>query len=414
MDHSPIGFSGLAGWGPCSGRINFCKDIPRTTSVYAEEGTAAHEVGEVCLKDGSVPSDRIGKVFNKFKVTKEMAEAVDVYVEAVKLGAKGKNLKIEQGFKLTWLHPDLWGTNDACAVLEFESLDVWDYKHGKGIAVEVVKYSDPVNDFEEKTFAIFGCLPNYQMMGYALGAVGEGNENCVVSVTMHVVQPRALHADGAIRSFTIEVNDLIKWGNEVLLPAALATESLDASLVPGPWCRTSFCPGQGGCPALAEEALSQAHIEFQDLHNPPVHTDFLPIAMLSDEQLGKIVCAEKMIKAFVDEAVKTAKYRADSGNIPDGCKLVKGRAPAKKWRPDVEQTIVSMAQNFTIDPYADPKLKTPTQMLKEAKDSGIDADPMGTFEPLFEMAEAGTKLVPLSASGTPIASKAHSDFDDLI
>ena len=49
--HSVFGPSGSVKWLNCPGSINAEKGIPDTTSEFAQEGTDAHELSEICLKN---------------------------------------------------------------------------------------------------------------------------------------------------------------------------------------------------------------------------------------------------------------------------------------------------------------------------------------------------------------------------
>jgi hypothetical protein len=89
--------------------------MPNISSEYAREGTAAHELAEMCLRQGEPASDFLEQEIEGFEVTEDMAEAVQVYVDAVLAEAKGNKLFIEQRFTLEALNPPvpMFGTADA-------------------------------------------------------------------------------------------------------------------------------------------------------------------------------------------------------------------------------------------------------------------------------------------------------------
>src|SRR3990172_8181607 len=115
--HAKLGASSMARWEACPGSIRLSRGIPRTTSAYAAEGTAAHELAAACLEHGQNAAQyidhAIGADGHEFIVDDEMAEAVQVYLDYV---------------RSQWISP------------EPGVLVVCDYKHGSGVAVEVVKY----------------------------------------------------------------------------------------------------------------------------------------------------------------------------------------------------------------------------------------------------------------------------------
>lgn len=240
--HSLIGASSAYRWMNCPGSVRLYTDIAvRRATEYAATGTAAHEVCERCLKGGKQPDEFLGEVIPvedfRIDVTSEMVEAVRVYVNTIRMDQHrfGGKLVVEQSFSLDWLHPGMFGRNDASLVPELlcGTLRVYDYKNGR----------KPVEAKE-----------NPQCMYYALGALGEDNPGLVETVECTIVQPNAFGKQDAVDRWEISVDDLYEWGREVLRPAAKRTEDPDAPLAPGEWC--AFCEASALCPARQEAALS--------------------------------------------------------------------------------------------------------------------------------------------------------------
>ena len=48
--HATLSASGAPGWMRCYGKLAMEKPFPNTSSAYADEGTAAHEVAQMCLE----------------------------------------------------------------------------------------------------------------------------------------------------------------------------------------------------------------------------------------------------------------------------------------------------------------------------------------------------------------------------
>jgi hypothetical protein len=127
--------------------------------------------------------------FYNYLVTEEMADHVQLYVDYVRnlMNETKGVLAIEHRVHLKTLHPDLYGTCDAIVYEDFGTLHVIDFKYGAGIPVEVEG--------------------NEQVMYYALGALELGDFEKVV---LHIVQPRAEHEAGPIRSWSTTPAVLVK------------------------------------------------------------------------------------------------------------------------------------------------------------------------------------------------------------
>jgi len=55
--HHPLGASGASRWLACPGSVRLSADLPDPGSAYAEEGTLAHQLAEVCLSQHVDPED---------------------------------------------------------------------------------------------------------------------------------------------------------------------------------------------------------------------------------------------------------------------------------------------------------------------------------------------------------------------
>lgn len=310
---------------------------PSLPSPWADEGTVAHLVCEWGLRTGRDAVEFVGSkaveiikdgerrfefeadaktkkgwtiTKNVIEVTDEMADAVQIYLDAVRFdmatfGLTINEIKIEHKFHLTSIHPDAFGTNDANIPVLFDRVIVYDYKHGKGVSVDV----------EE----------NKQLMYYALGACQEGDFNTVEIV---IVQPRA--GGDPIRRWTLSVTELEKFATE-LKEKILATKEKDAPLNAGPWCKKSFCPAMAICPAVRGQIETDAQIAFAD----PKPVLPKPEGM-SRELLGKILGSMEMLDQWLRSVESYAETLANNGETIPGFKLVKGRLGNRKWKDEAE------------------------------------------------------------------------------
>lgn len=331
--HSKVGASSAHRWFKCPGSIALSKDIPSETNEYAEEGTAAHELAEHCLKQGKPPHDYIGSKFNGFTVDEPMADAVAVYIHAVDDAAvKGAVISIEQKFRLDWIDKELFGTNDACVEVPFGKLTVLDYKHGAGVAVEV----------EE----------NKQLMYYGLGALRQ-SADCN-EIEFVIVQPRCPHPDGPVRRWSTTLDRMAEFEAE-LKAAVKATRKKDAPLHAGDHCR--FCPARATCPELSSHSLALAKAEFADdgeiILPEPEDID--------EEHIVKILQGRSVLESWLKSVYAYAEDRLRKGHSVRGYKLVQ-KTGHRKWTD--EEEVRARVGAHTKDIYAPPKLKTPAQMEK--------------------------------------------------
>jgi len=142
-DHRRFSPSGASRWLACPGSVFGPQD--NSSSVYADEGTAAHSLANECWMLGTCPTDRIGETINGFTITEEMAQAVQIFLDEISsmeslLGDAGK-VRIETRMEVHFEdpdNPDFGGTADA-VVWSANSVAIIDFKYGAGVAVEVTE-----------------------------------------------------------------------------------------------------------------------------------------------------------------------------------------------------------------------------------------------------------------------------------
>lgn len=348
--HSPIGFSGAERWLACPGSVRISESLARVSTSYADEGSAAHYLGEVCLKGdldaskfrgcsiflGPKPSlvepsnvaliERVtGGWLPHFEVGAEMISGVNLYCETVRADREpGDVLDVEVRFHIPQLHPKLFGTADARLYRpSTRALRVYDLKYGAGIQVEV----------EE----------NEQEIGYALGAVYEKPTMRVRDVEVIIVQPRAAHVDGPVRRWQTDAVELLDWA-ETFREGAARTDEPDAPLVPGEHCR--FCPGAAVCPALNE----MAQIAVVDTYKAGGY---------DPEMLADSLDRARALKHWLKSVEQFALNEANLGRTPPRHKLVNKRA-IRAWMDEQEATRMLLGDGITEAEIIQPaKLKSP-------------------------------------------------------
>ncbi len=404
--HAVLSASGSHIWLNCtkSGELSMAPDAPqRRGSVYAAEGTAAHALAETCLREGTDASLYIGLEFEGFKVDEAMADAVQVYVDHCRALTVGAQYWIEQSITLEALWTNegktcptpLFGTSDFMALhmeglkaSTADTLHVVDYKHGVGVPVEAVG--------------------NTQFMYYGLGGVLHllsQNMPLPRFVTMTVVQPRAPHSAGGVRSWTIPVLDLFVWAETVLMPAVLSVIVADTKFTTGEHCR--WCPHAAQCPALRDKAFEVARTQFDDVSSQPPDPNLIPL-----DELGSILQHAELIAGWLSQVRAVVSEAIEKGHKIRGWKLVPKRA-TRKWSDETQAsaTLSALSMDAEGDFFTTPTLKSPAQVEQVLKRRKTNLAATGLDQ--FVVAESsGTTLAPDTDDRPALATGARAVFDN--
>ena len=306
--HAKLSASGAHRWLACPGSVKAEDGIPDVTSTFAQEGTAAHELGEIALVGGTDCADMIGMQLlenNAYSVTPEMAEAVQVYVDVVRyLG--GEQMYEERVDFSEWV-PDGFGTSDAIVLTE-NKMSVIDLKYGKGHRVEA--------------------QDNVQGILYALGAyAGYGYLYDIQTVEIIIVQPRLDH----ISTWELSIEDLLKKG-EWISQRAEMTQDEHAQRVPGE-SQCQWCKAKANCGALQKFTHDVIATDFDNLDklsNPDT---------LTDEELRAALDAKKLVVSWLDAVETVVTQRLAVGEPFDGYKMVAGRS-SRNWNDELQAAAV--------------------------------------------------------------------------
>ncbi|MFA9423460.1 MAG: DUF2800 domain-containing protein, partial [Sedimentibacter sp.] len=294
--HSDLSASGAHRWMACSPSAMLEKQYPNETSIYAEEGTAAHDLAEHKLK--KVLKMRSRKPTSKYH-SDEMDEMTDLYVEnclsiieKAKETCKDIQILIEQKLDFTGYVPGGFGTGDL-VVVGSGTLHVIDFKYGMGVIVSAEK--------------------NPQMMLYALGALSLFDMLYdIEKVSMSIIQPRVNN----FSTYEISIDELLKWAEEELKPKALLASNGEGEFCAGEHCR--FCRAKNQCRARALKNLEMMKYEFADP------------ALLTDEEIAEIIgLSGELSKWASDIYTYAAALAINEGKQWDGFKLVQGRSNRK-------------------------------------------------------------------------------------
>jgi hypothetical protein len=269
------------------------------SSVYAEEGTCAHELAELkaSVEFGKISRATFNKRVDKWRsswvvsdVTEfEMQEHTDRYVELIREELSifpNSHVSLEQ--RLDTGVPKCWGTSDA-VIVSPEHVGIVDFKYGRGVAVEAEN--------------------NPQLRLYGLGALDTFGDLIadteVVRITVH--QPRLDH----VLTEVITPDALRAW-RETVIPIALVALGDDAPFGPSEVaCR--WCPASGNCRAQLESVFAD---EAEFTVEPET---------LDTEELATLLAKIPAIREWCD-AVESTAFRAayNDGKVVPGYKIVLG------------------------------------------------------------------------------------------
>lgn len=326
-EHSSLGASSAERWMNCPGSVALLKmlELPDTDEPdYRREGTAAHEVVCACLKSGSDAWEMIGqKFYQDTECSEEMANAVQVYLDAVRPLSKPEGVTTYVEFRISSpLHKQFYGTVDF-GVVSGEWLHVRDYKHGQGIVVEVEW--------------------NVQLMYYTYGILRLHPE--VRRVSLGIGQPRGFHPQGPIRIWEVDADTIRDWAENTLKPVMDRT-AIDDTLDAGPWCR--FCPAKLVCPLMT--SLFGAACTA----NPKV------VVNLSNESMGRSYQYTAAVKHYLKALEEETFRRLNLGQAVPGTKLVhkKGNRVFKT------EAVALFKAKFGAEALHPAELKSPAEMEK--------------------------------------------------
>lgn len=385
----------------CPGSINMQAGIPDTSSVFADEGTAAHTLAEHCLRTGRDASDFAEQFIDIaagtidveasgdrcFFIDDEMVDGVQTYVdvcrEVVALSDESLEFEYERWVDLSNIPGMEGGTADFASYDPVSKrLTVADLKYGRGKPVEVKE--------------------NTQLLCYALGVVNRYHNRGIGQVELIVVQPRCPHPDGPVRRWETDAVTLLDFEVD-LEKAAAATEAPDAPLAAGEWC--TFCKAEAICPAKRARVLEIANAEFGPYDEQPT----LPVVTsMTPDELGRVLSLRAEIGSWLNRVDEFAHAEASHGRGPTGFKLVAKRA-TRKWRNDAEASQALVDRGIT-EIWSEPALLSPAKI--EPKMPGKNkAERAKALEELTIKESSGSVLAP-DADPRPAIKAGVEEFAD--
>lgn len=308
--HSVLSPSGAHRWLSCTPSALLEQQFPDKGSEAAAEGTLAHELAELKLRNyfqtvefGKTKFTRAVNKLKKDPLWKdEMQEYTEEYLDYVRnvaLSFAGSpSVSIEKRVLLDAYIPHLEGEDPAsgsadCILIGGGELHVIDFKYGKGVPVSAEG--------------------NPQLALYALGAY-EAYKILypVETVTLHIVQPRL----GDPSSWSCPLSELLAFGRWVKERAVLAIKGEGEFRPSDEACR--FCRARGTCRARAERNVALA---FDVGKKPP---------LISNEEMGAYLKKGSDVAAWLSDLKAIALSECLAGKEVPGWKAVEGRG-SREW-----------------------------------------------------------------------------------
>ncbi len=348
--HALLSASSSKQWLHCPPSVRLQEGFPNESSVYAAEGTFAHEVCEYKVR--KYLHERVKRPQSEEYDTEEIEQITDVYAEFVitiieQMRQNGCEplAFVEERVNYSHIAPSGFGTADMLIIGRDENgkglLHIVDFKAGKGIFVDAGH--------------------NSQMMLYALGGLAAyGFLYDIEIVRMSIIQPRLDN----ISTFECSVKELEDWGESIRPVAKLAYEG-KGEQKPGDWCR--FCRAKPVCKACADEALALCHEDFLDLDagafdtadesdmTAPYEADtqtavFKQPGLIPISEIAEILPTLNRISSWIEAVFAFVSSEAINHGVPiPGYKVVEGRS--KRIFTDTKAVVDVAVQNGYTDLY---------------------------------------------------------------
>ena len=423
--HALLSPSGAERWMVCPGSVMLSRGLPDSSSVHADEGTAAHELAAYCLGGGYRAANSRGhKLFvcsskitgndcvlwdavdltlfairNNFTIGDEMVTNVQAYVDFVYSLVDDGQLFVEQSTSIEHLTGEegAEGTSDA-VILTPRAIKVVDLKYGQGVRKEAKN--------------------NPQLMMYALAAYEEHSVlEDFEEVHLYISQPRLDHISG----HKMSIADLLAFGEEVKKAAALATAYMKGDPIPEgaiaftpgeTQCR--FCKASGYCDAQDKFVQAAVDMDFEDLVELDRATG-MPLPVPDDLEALNL---RMNVVDFLDMYAKAVRAKVEAklfeGATFTDWKLVQGKKGNRAWaNPEEVEAMLKKMKIKEVDMY-DFKLISPTSAEKLHKAGTIGPRQWPKVQEAITQVDGKPSVQRMSDKRPALViTKDEDDFDNL-
>lgn len=354
--HAILSPSGSHTWSLCLASPALSVGKPNRSSPFADEGTIAHKVSDLCFTTDIDALSLVGKKVKVFEdadeilITDDLARNMDVYVSQVREAAVGKVLYSEQTLPIAHItgEPDAEGTCDN-VILSDDEIEIGDLKYGKGVPVKAYR--------------------NTQLMIYALAAIDYFSWFAdFKTIKIKIYQVRL---DNEPSVWTCTREELEEFRIEIRKKAERA-----AALIKNPSLiiDADYCPSKGTCQfckakpckKMEEFTLSAIADDF-DVESP--EADSVIVEQIDNvktcypiERVAEVAKKIELFKQFI-LAIETRLHSTMmAGEKVAGWKLVQGRDGFMKWTDETKVEAELKGMGISEDKIFERKMLTPAKI----------------------------------------------------
>lgn len=412
--HARLSPSSAHRWMACPASVLLESGMPDTSSEFADEGTAAHELASMCLSSGNDTSAYLGRVITvkdskrAYEVTADMAGFVQVYVDNIRGKVHGGDLMVEQrvDFSTYVGVPGQFGTADAIILSTNGSeLDVDDLKYGRGVRVDAFDVIGPCDGTATATPVL---APNPQLALYALGAYEQFSAlGDIETVRISVHQPRLEH----ISTFTLSVSDLLAFGKKAKAAAEKAMDIVETGiwdlndLNPGDK-QCKFCKAKTKCPKLAQTVAEALSADFDVIESAGVD-----VVVTAAPDLAYCMSKVELVEQWCKAVRAETERQLLAGTPVPGWKLVQGKQGNRAWVDEAQAEATLKTMRVKHEEMYDYKVISPTSAEKLFKAKVIGPRQWPALQQMITRAAGKPSVAPESDKRAALVLRSSNDFE---
>ena len=329
-DHALLSASSAERWLACPPSAVAAVAYTNEGSDFTREGTLAHEVAEQVAKgvDPEILRQDCVKTGAADGVTLEMIDCAEGYRDYIQeqIHSDDALVMLEQRVDFSPWVPGGFGTGD-CIIIQGNTMDVIDYKYGKGVAVSAED--------------------NPQEKCYGLGALNDfGFAYEIELVRLHIYQPRINN----VSVYELTADELLAWGEDIKPVAEQAAQG-KGEYNAGPWCR--FCLHAGRCRTLTKTCSDYV----------VVHGVGRKLPVLAPFEVAEVLAMEPVINLWLKRVKDQALASMLNGEQIPGYKVVAGRG-SRNWADDLETAKLLQAAGYSREDITETTLLSVAKMEK--------------------------------------------------